>query len=474
MDLNLISEFQVVVYGNLEKYNETISKARCRIFYKKDNRNGTYITDEFAEKLISTLPYTPVKGIYEQENGDYSDHGTSNAEGRIYGIVPENPNFAWEEHEDVDGIVRTYACADVLIFTGLYTEASSIVGKPQSMELYAPSIKGDWKIINGKKFFVFEDASFLGLQVLGNEVEPCFQGAAFFSLVKDMEKALKQMQNYNLNLNNGGKQKMRNNFKLSDDEKYNAIWDLLNVRYNEENDYIIDYMICNVYDDYAVVFNFAENIYERVYYVKNDDNDSLEITKKERCYIIDVNEEEKNSLNNLYSSNNFTYENLDINFTEMKNEISTQKDTIDTLNTNFANLKQENEQKDIKITDYENSISTLNTDKVAIEHSLQEAQKTIDTLTEENIQLKTFKSNTEYTQKMEILDKFSSLLDSDTIASFNEKVNEFTCDELSKELSYVLVKNNQSVFTAKNPIELVLKEKNSSDGIEQILSRYHK
>ena len=47
----ICKEFPVTVYGNFEQYNKTISKARCRIFYKGANRNGTYITDEFAEKL---------------------------------------------------------------------------------------------------------------------------------------------------------------------------------------------------------------------------------------------------------------------------------------------------------------------------------------------------------------------------------------------------------------------------------------
>jgi hypothetical protein len=160
-DINL--EFPVTVYGNLEKYNETISKGRCRVFYKYGNRNGTYITDEFAEKLLSTIPYAPVKGIYDAEEGDYTDHGTSRSQGRIYGIVPENPNVTWEEHVDDDGITRTYACVDVLIFTGLYTEANAIVGKSQSMEIYQPSIRGEWKIINGKKYYVFESGHFLGL-----------------------------------------------------------------------------------------------------------------------------------------------------------------------------------------------------------------------------------------------------------------------------------------------------------------------
>ena len=49
MDYNeIIKEFSVVVYGNLEPYNQVLSKSRCRIFYKRFNRNGIYITDEFV------------------------------------------------------------------------------------------------------------------------------------------------------------------------------------------------------------------------------------------------------------------------------------------------------------------------------------------------------------------------------------------------------------------------------------------
>ena len=191
-----IKEFPVSIYGNLEKLSPVLSKARCRIFYKYENRNGTYITDEFAEKLINSLPYTPVKGIYDEFNEDYTDHGEKRNLGRIYGIVPENPNFSWENHLDEDGVERQYACTDVYIFSALYEEAGQIVGKSQSMELYQPSIKGDWTIINGKKLFKFEDGCFLGLQVLGDEVEPCFEGASFFSLYNELKNMVQQLKKY--------------------------------------------------------------------------------------------------------------------------------------------------------------------------------------------------------------------------------------------------------------------------------------
>ena len=127
-----------------------------------------------------------VKGIFEEQEKDFTDHGMSRDLGRIYGVVPENPNLQWERFLDEDGVEREYACVDVLLYTSLYQEASAIPGKSQSMEIYAPSIRGDWELINGRKLFKYTDGCFLGLQVLGENVEPCFEGAAFFSLYQSL------------------------------------------------------------------------------------------------------------------------------------------------------------------------------------------------------------------------------------------------------------------------------------------------
>ena len=45
------------------------------------------LLNEFAEKLLETIPYAPVKGIYSEDDEDYTDHGMKRSEGRIYGIV---------------------------------------------------------------------------------------------------------------------------------------------------------------------------------------------------------------------------------------------------------------------------------------------------------------------------------------------------------------------------------------------------
>ena len=477
---NVSLEFPVTVYGNLEKYNETISKGRCRIFYKYGNRNGTYITDEFAEKLLSTISYAPIKGIYEGDEGDYTDHGAARSQGRIYGIVPENPNITWEEHEDDDGVVRTYACVDVLIFTGLYTEANAIVGKSQSMEIYPPSIKGAWKIINGKKYYVFEAGHFLGLQVLGDAVEPCFEGAAFFALYQDLKKMVDEVQKYSLNGHNGGKKML--NYKLSDNAKFNALWSLLNVNYTEANNWLIEYDICEIYDEYAVVRNYSEGCFERVYYTKNDETDSVELGERVRCYIMDVSEAEKNALDALHAMNDNTYEKVDENYQTAKDAVETANNSLaakveeyDALSATVETLTTEKSNFETKIGELEDSISTLTTERNDAQSQLDVANNTISELTEQNASLNSFKADVEKQQKQAVISKYSELLDEETINSYSENLDNYTAKDLDKELAYELVNANQSVFTNGGQGKgYIPKEEPAMSGLEEILSKYKK
>ena len=482
MSENIIKEFPVMLYGNLEKYNETISKGRCRIFYKGANRNGTFITDEFAEKLLSTIPYTPVKGIYEVEEDDYTDHGVKRSEGRIYGIVPENPNFVWEKHLDEDGVEREYACVDVLIFTALYTEANDVIGKAQSMELYPKSIKGSWKIIEGKRFYVFDEACFLGLQVLGDDVEPCFEGAAFYSLCVELKEMLKQAEQYSLNLHNGGNNRMLN-YKLSDRQKFDAIWSLLNVNYCEAGGWTINFDICEIYDEYAVVRNYEEGIFERIYYSKNDETDSLKITGREQCYFLDVTEAEKKALDALHGLNNNTYEKIDENYSAAVAEVETKTEELNTLTETYNTLTEtyntEKGQYEEKISEFEtkieelnNSISTLNVEKEEAFSASVALQSTIDGLNEEVATLNSFKDSVEKKEKENIIAKYSEHLSEEIISKYTETLDNYTIKELDKELAYELVSTNQTVFT-NNQGSYIPKDEPVS-GLEELLTKYKK
>lgn len=454
-------EFPITLYGALEEYNQVLTKGRCRIFYKGGNRNRTYITDEFAEQLIASLPYTPIKGIYDNTAEDYTDHGRQRYDGRIYGIVPENPNFSWESHVDEDGIVREYACVDILLFTSIYKEASEIIGQAQSMELYAPSIKGDWKYINGKKFYVFTEGCFLGLQVLGSDVEPCFEGAAFYTeqnFLERLEHVLNKLETYDLNNikdDEGGKKMTVSDFKLSDNQKYNMLFSLLNPNFNEEGDWTITYLITDVYDEYALAFNVQENGYIRAYYTKNDETDSIEIYNQEVVYIVDVTETEKKALQALHELNS----------------------DFEKIDEHYTNLQNDNQTLHTKVEEYENIINSLNEEKEQMTETLTtaaenfaNAEATIENLNEELKNLRQFKLKVETSEKMAIIDKYAERLDESFLKELKEKVCEYTATELEKELALALVNATPTLFT-NDELHLYPKDKEET-GLGRILSKY--
>ena len=450
-------EFPVTVYGNLERYNEVLSKARCRIFYKYENRNGTYISDEFADKLLSSISYAPVKGIYEAENGDYSDHGLARDEGRIYGIVPENPNVTWELHLDEDGIERNYACVDVLIFTALYEEANDIIGKGQSMELYGPSLKYHEAIIHGRRFVVFDEGCFLGLQVLGDNVEPCFEGASFYTLQSSIEFAINQIKQY------GGTKMPKINFKLSDGDKFNALWALLNPEFNEEGNWTVSCGISAVYDDYALGFNYETGDYERIYYSKNDENDMVEVTDRVKVYIIDVTETEKNTLDTLRALNGGTYTEVSFElsnahtFFEANGELGTK---IEELNETVTTLNTENESLTAQVNDFT--------------AQLEEANNNLASLNGELDSLRTYKAAVEAQEKESVINQYSELLSSEVLDSYREHAEDYTAEELDKELAYELKKNNSSIFTKDSNNGGYVPKEVPLDGIAAILAKYKK
>lgn len=447
-------EFPISIYGQIEPFNDVLSKARCRIFYKGANRNGTFITDEFANELISTLHYVPVKGIYVGE--DFGDHGNSREEGQIYGIVPETNNFAWEQHLDEDGIERTYACTDVLLFTALYPEASEIVGKGQSMELYEPSLMYHTAILHGQKQIVFEHGSFLGLQVLGDSVEPCFEGASFFSLQESIRDTIQKIKEFTVVSEESEMSKI--NFKLSDDQKYSAIWTLLNPNYCEEGNWTCEYSICAIYDEYALVVCLENGQYERVNYIKNDEDDSVVLGERTQVYIIDVTEKEKDTIETLRQLNGGNYE---------------------LVNENLANAEEnakDCEEYSAKIDEMTQTIATLNTEAEAetekyavLEGQYNELNAQYSALAEENTSLKNYKHEIETQHKEAVMAEYVDKLPEEVINTYKAKLDEYTAEDLDMRLAYEFKKSGLAFAQPK--VEYVLKDTHKS-GVEQILSRY--
>lgn len=452
--------FQVTTYGEPIEVTPTISKIRARLFYKYENRNGSYISDEFAEKLLSTLPYAPLKGIYEEETQDFKDHGMANDEGRIYGVVPQEPEIEWVKHVDEDGVEREYASCAVYVYTALYQEANKIVGKSHSMELYPPSIKGEWIYAKGRKMFKFTDGAFYGLQVLGDLVEPCFEGAAFFTLYNDILQKFEELDNKASEFSIGGNN-MELNFKVSDNQKFNAIWALLNDKYNEENGWLITYAVQDIYDDYALVFSYENNRFERVKYTKDNEKDLVELGEITPCYILDLTESEKAVVERLREITG-SYELIEEKFTNGQEAVEKVGELTNQIN-----------EYSTKITEYEETVATLNTEKETAENNFANASQTISELTDKINSLETYKANVEREKKQAIIASYSDLLPNEIIETYSAKVDEYSDDTaLDMALAYELKKNNVSVFT-KTPSYLPKPEENEG-GLAELLSKYKK
>lgn len=466
MENEIDTSMPITLYGNLEKFNETISKGRARVFYKGLNRNRTFINDDFAEKLIASAPYAPVKGIYDAEEQDYTDHGTSRNLGKIYGVIPENPNFAWEKHTDEDGVEREYACFDVLLYTALYGEAASIVGKGESMELYKDTLQGDWKIINGQKCFEFTDGCFLGLQALGDNTEPCFEGASFYDLQQDYQNIVNTVKSvYDINPiqeeDNGGTAMPTTLFKLSDEQKKNALWDLLNSETDEEGYRIFGFAIMSVYSDYAIAYDYSKGSYMRVYYKKDDASDSVEIVSKEPCYIIDVNETEMTSLKSMRDHNNGTYENLEQTYSVIEN------------------LQNENSELGTKNTELTNSNATLISEKDNLSEALTAAKADYDLTVEKLAEVTTqrdelaiYKKENEDAKKMAVINSYNGLVPEDVIQNYINNIDNYSCIDLDKELTYAQKLASPTSFSQDKQQIMLPKESAPMGGIELILSRY--
>jgi hypothetical protein len=180
---------------NFESVNPMISKATVKILYTGKNRNNSFISKEVAEKMIKTLPNIPIVGQYNYGIKDFLGHGqdfTQDESGNIipskktipYGVVPADTKIWWESFTDKDGQEREYLCSYCYLWTGRYPEARRIIEtglNNQSMELDPNTIQGEWTKLDkgGPEYFVIKEAVFSALCILGEDNEPCFEGAKF-------------------------------------------------------------------------------------------------------------------------------------------------------------------------------------------------------------------------------------------------------------------------------------------------------
>ena len=176
---------------NLEPVNPLISKVQIKVCYvgEEPNRNGTVITKEVASQMANSLPGSPIVGFYNETSGDFEEHNRiidlSNGKfefkdtTRPYGFVDLNARAWFQKFED-DGVEHEYLMTEGYIWTGQYPEAKRILAKGNNQSMELENVEGTWTRTtkDDYEFFIINEAIISKLCILGEDVEPCFEGAS--------------------------------------------------------------------------------------------------------------------------------------------------------------------------------------------------------------------------------------------------------------------------------------------------------
>lgn len=415
------TNFVATVYGNLVPLNNSaLSKARLKIFYKGMNRNGSYINEEIAEKLISTLPGTPVVGYYDSDKDDFLGH-ISPESNRAYGFVPEEMNFKWEMFLDPDGVYRTYACTDIILWTGRYPIASKIVGKSHSMELNPDTVEGEWVEHDDEYYFEFTNAEFFGLCVLGEEYEPCFEGSSFYEL-----------------------HQQENNASISKDLKEMFSLYKSTIDSAEENP------------------TGGQEMEDEELKPQDLDNDSVEEEVKDQEE--EVKEEE--------SKPSETEEVKDESSEEGEEEETDEEEKEEEQEEPEQEEEEEDEEESEETDEPEEEEEEK--EEVDFNSALAEKDKTIATLEAELKELREYKKAKVNEEKEEVLNTYSNKLTEEEIADFRNKIEDYSSAvELKKDIAVCLLdkQSNEEKIEESN-YALINSRKNTFTGIEAIVAKY--
>lgn len=243
--------------NNEDKNYEIFSRCKLKVFYKGETADHRYFSDEFADQLIRSLPYTPVVSRYDDESEDFEGHASRQ---EIFGIVDPCGKITFEEDKE-DG--KTWCVTDVVLYTErpdqLGELAKKIPGHPHSLELDPKSTK--YKInYDDKKHFKnieFTAGDFVGVSVLGMNQKPAFTGSSFFDENSEFAKKMQLLKDYcerrlEENQHGGEKMNLSEFIKLTWGDISAKVVDAIEKEYQAELyfypvDFYDDSVVCHVY-----------------------------------------------------------------------------------------------------------------------------------------------------------------------------------------------------------------------------------
>lgn len=176
--------------------NPGISKCEIKVMYLGKNRNGSFIDKNTAIQMANSLPATPIVAAYNENKEDFGDHGEvlHIEDGEIkfscktvpYGFVAPDADVWFQKFDDTNEFgettTREYLMTTGYLWTGQYPELDKCINQGQGQSMEIDDVDGHWtKDSNDIEFFIINDAIFTKLCILGDDVEPCFEGASVTS-----------------------------------------------------------------------------------------------------------------------------------------------------------------------------------------------------------------------------------------------------------------------------------------------------
>lgn len=398
-------------------------QGKVRVFYKYSNRNGSYITDDFATKLAESAYNKPVMGYYDVLQQDFLGHeGPEKA--KAYGFVIPG-SLEWTEHLDEDGITRTYATYDILVWAKYWQEAEKLFTKTQSMEIDPDTVRGEWRIIGDSTFeeYVYTEGVMAGLCILGDMKTPCFEGAAFFSVDDDSYiQFTKAIKNY---FSNGGKDAMNVKVAGLEHELFDSVWNALNPNFSEEGAYSINLIPCEITSENILAISCENAGQVNKYSYSIDEEGKLVIA--EEFEVID------------YKAQVAEFENarseMDTKLTDALNTYTQLKDEYDTLVADKAALQSQFEA-------LQEELNNLKADFEAKQQDFNAKQDEFNaqaaTLVEKDATIQQYSQTItmyENKEKEAIINKFAACMPADALQAIIDKKDTLSIKELNTELA---------------------------------------
>lgn len=382
---------------NVTPLNPLISKCVIKVCYIGPNRNGSLISKDVALDLANTLPGSPIVGYYNKEDKDFEEHNRTiktstwefNDDTRPYGFVDLNPKTWFQKFFD-DGVEHEYLVTEGWLWTGQYPETKRIIqnGNNQSMELDEKTLQGDWTFDNNlnAEFFIINEAIISKLCILGENFEPCFEGATIskFALDEGFNQRIFELMREVKKLK-GGDVPM-------DDEKNLEVEETLEGEAVNENTPDESAAEPEVIEEQSAEEESSEEPEVK------DEEEAEEPASEEET---EEPEEKENSEENEDEENQFSLS----DFQDLTERFSTLEANFAALQATCEALKEANEQ-----------------------------------LTAANESLTEFKNATERAEKQRMIDSFYMLSDEDK-ADVIEHIDEYSIDDIEAKLSVICVRN---------------------------------